>query len=125
MEYKTTKKEMKENYYTIVGTDYCELQNLLRLKEANSYCVSIYGWACDNYELIGSKQRILLSTGYNPIKTKNIQKNKKELRKIIKKYETKAKKINTKNNYNLDNVKKCLDILVRDFVDEVLESEAK
>lgn len=123
MKYKTTKKEMKENYYTIVGAGYCELQWLLRLKEANSYCTSIYGWACDNYELIGSKRRMLLSTGYNPISSKNINKNRGELEKIIKKYETKAEKINIKNGYNLDDIKKRLDILIRDFVDEILESE--
>lgn len=123
MKYKTTKKEMKENYYNIVRAGYCELQHLLRTKEANSYCTGIYGWACDNYELIGSKQRILLlSTGYNPITSKNINKSRGELEKIIKKYETKAEKINMKNGYNLNDIKKRLDILIRDFVDEILES---
>lgn len=125
MKYKTTKKEMKENYYNIVGVGYCESQCLLRSKEPDSYCTGVYGWACDNYELTGSKRHILLSTGYNPISSRNINKSRGELEKIIKKYETKAEKINVKNGYNWDDIRKRLDILIRDFVDEILENEAE
>ncbi len=120
MKYKTTKKEMKENYYNIVGTDYCELQNLLRLKDANSYCVSVYGWACDNYELTGSKRHILLSTGYNPITSKNINKSKSELDKIIKKYEKKAEKTQHTKNMTHQQIEKKLNKLIVKFVDEIL-----
>lgn len=124
MKYKITKKEMKENYYNILGVEYCELQNLLKLKEANSYCAGVYGWACDNYELIGSTQRALLvSTGYNPIKTKNIERTNIEINKIIKEYEAKAEKI--KNDYNRTEKQKRLDILVRDFVDDILKRKGE
>ena len=121
MKYKTTKKEMKENYYTILSVGYCELQYLLRYKAADSYCFSIYGWACDNYELTGSKRILLLSTGYNPIKSKNINKTNKEIEKITKKYEKKAEEIQHKKGITCQQIEKKLHNLIIEF-DEVLES---
>lgn len=123
MKYKTTKKEMKENYYNILSVGYCNLQYLLRHKAANSYCSSIYGWYCDNYELTGSKRILLLSTGYNPIKSKNINKNDEEIEKIIKKYENKAEKIRYTKGNTCQQIEKKLHNLLIKFVDEVLESE--
>lgn len=124
MKYKTTKKEIKENYYNIAGVGYCELQWLLRVKEANSYCTGIYGWACDNYELIGSKRKIILSTGYSPVQSKNINKNDEELKKIIKKYEEKAEKATHTKGSTWQQIEKKLNNLIVKFVDDILESEA-
>lgn len=121
MKYKTSKKEMKENYKYILSVGYCEAYNLLRNQQPNSYCSGIYGWRCDNYELTGTKNKILLSTGYSPIATKNL----KENYKLIEKYNLKAGKILNEKNNDYEKILKKLDKLVIKFVDEVLsESEA-
>lgn len=121
MKYKTSKKEMKENYNYILSVGYCEIDNLLRNQQPNSYCAGVYGWNCDNYELNGSKKTILLSTGYSPVATKNL----KENYKLIEKYNIKAGRILNKKSNNYKKNLKELDKLVIKFVDEVLsESEA-
>lgn len=65
---KTTKKEMKQNY-RILGVGYCEMQTLLKHYSPIAYHASnITGWTCDFY-LIND---IVISTGYNPLQSKNM-----------------------------------------------------
>ena len=68
MKFKVTKKEMNRNYDTILGIGYCRLQNLLRNTDAIAYSVRAEGWACDYYVI----DNILISTGYSPLKSKNL-----------------------------------------------------
>ena len=124
MKYKTTKKEMKENYNKIIGIDYCMAQYLLRGQNANSYCAGIYGWTCDNYEIFTKYGNILLSTGYDPIKSKNINKSDKKVNEIIKKYENIAQNIINKDLKFQTLYKKC-DELLHTCINEILESEAE
>ena len=64
MKYQTTMKAIRNNYRTILTVHYCELQNLLRDVQPESYCAGVYGWNCDNYEI---DTDCMLSTGYRPI----------------------------------------------------------
>lgn len=122
MKFKASKKEVKDYYYSILEVPYCELQFLLRNKEAESYNAGYYGWNCDNYKLEGTKRILLVSTGYNPIADKNISKEiLKNKYKIIKKYESKAEKLNHNHKYTWQQIAKKLDNLIIKFVDEILE----
>ncbi len=88
---KTSKKDMRENYY-IVGAGYCSLQNLLSYQSEIAYSVRREGWACDYYDI----DSVIISTGYAPLKSKNVSCDYE----LIKKYDDKARKITC--NYELD-----------------------
>lgn len=123
MKLRASKKTIKENSYRILSVGYCDVQYLLKGEEPFSYCCGVYGWCCDNYELNNGKHRLLISTGYSPIESQNIDKNTlKNKYEIIKKYEDKARKINCTIS-GWDNVKKRLDKLVDKFIEEICNNE--
>lgn len=79
---KTTKKEMKQNY-RILGAGYCEIDNLLKYYSPIAYHTSnITGWNCDFYYI----NDVVISTGYNSLKSKNMISDYK----LIKEYDKKA-----------------------------------
>ena len=84
---KATKKEMRENY-RILSIGYCDAQSLLAYESPIAYSVCAYGWACDYYDIEG----VIISTGYSPLKSKNMKKDYK----LIREYEEKAQKLNTR-----------------------------
>ena len=88
---KATKKEMRDNYF-IIGIGYCQAQYLLRYQNAVAYSARTEGWACDYYDI----DNVIISTGYSPLKSKNVVCNYE----LIKKYEAKASKI--ENDYSID-----------------------
>lgn len=67
MKFKTTKKEIKNNYSIILAASYCSLQHLLETSNPIAYSAGGYGWDCDYYELEVDNMRVLISTGYRPI----------------------------------------------------------
>lgn len=85
MKYHTTKKEINNGYYYIIGISYCNAQNLLNYKNAESYCAGVYGWSCDNYNV----NNTCISTGYNYINNKNT----KYEYELLKEYDLKAESI--------------------------------
>lgn len=63
MKFKTSRKNMKDNYTTIIKVGYCNISYLLQYEKPIAYSTRVEGWACDYYEIDG----ILISTGYAPI----------------------------------------------------------
>ena len=63
MKFKTTRKNMKENYSTIIKVGYCNIVYLLQYEKPIAYSTRAESWACDYYDIDG----ILISTGYAPI----------------------------------------------------------
>ena len=63
MKFKTTRKNMKDNYSTIIKVGYCNISYLLKYEIPIAYSTMSEGWACDYYEIDG----IIISTGYAPI----------------------------------------------------------
>ena len=63
MKFKTTRKNMKENYSTIIKVGYCNIAYLLQYEAPIAYSAGQGGWACDYYDIDG----VLISTGYDPI----------------------------------------------------------
>jgi len=63
MKYKTTNREKRENDFCVVGIGYCEIQNITRFLNANSYTCGTYGWRADFYDF----GNVSISTGYAPL----------------------------------------------------------
>ena len=102
-----TRKEIKENYFTYEA-GYCELQYLLRYKNAIGNNLGIYGWNCDIYIF----DDIAIVTGYRPF-------GQRINPELTKKYEQKANKI--ANNYELsyEQRKRKINNLLNKFIEEV------
>ncbi len=88
---KATKAEMRKNY-RILSVPYCDMQYLLNYKCPVAYSCGQDGWACDYYDIDG----VIISTGYNPIKSKNVNYEYKTLLK----YERKAQEAKSSEDVN-------------------------
>jgi len=99
MKLQTTKKQILQNFGTVISIGYCDAQYLTYYLSPFAYSSGVYGWACDYYQ-IGNK---CLSTGYSPIGQKIdyklLRQAETKAQKIVNdskiKYETKNKKLNT------------------------------
>ena len=60
MKYKTTKKEVKSNYRSIIRLGAVELYYLLKFTEPVAYTSGVYGWSADIYDL----GNVAIVTGY-------------------------------------------------------------
>lgn len=125
MKLRATKKEIKQDSYRVLAVGYCDLQYLLRGCEPFAYSCGVYGWCCDYYDLYNGRYRLTISTGYSPLSSQNIPK-EKEAKKwdIFQRYESKARKIvNTCGSW--EQTQKKLQKLVDAFINEMCEeSEA-
>lgn len=121
MKLKASKKEIKENSYKIIKIGYCDADYLLSCVEPFSYCCGLYGWSCDNYEVITNKNKIVISIGYAPIESKNIN-TKKVNYDLIRKYNQKALQI-TNNSKTWEERRKKINKLLFKFVDYVCEAD--
>ena len=65
MKLQTTKKQIRQNFNTVLSIGYCDAQYLLSCKNPFAYSAGVYGWSCDYYQ-IGA---VCISTGYSPIGT--------------------------------------------------------
>ena len=63
MKLKTTNKQIRANFNTVLSIGYCDAQYLLSYKKPFAYSSGTYGWGCDFYET----NNVCISTGYRPI----------------------------------------------------------
>ena len=120
---KSTKKEVKEASYRVLSIGYCEAQYLLKGESPVCYCCGNYGWYCDNYDMAKYGYNLTISTGYSPVGDQNICKETlKNKYNIIKKYDDKAKKINSSCGDWQETQKKLQKNLIA-FIKEVLKNE--
>ncbi len=105
MKFKTTQKEIKNNYGYVFKIPYCDAWHLLRGQEPEAYTAGVYGWNADVYSHGG----VAIVTGYRPI-------GEVVPRELLKKYEEKAKKIYNKNNYKYDTKMKKINKLLDEFI---------
>jgi hypothetical protein len=117
MKFKTTKKAINEGYYQIISVGSCDLQYLLKGNNPVAYSTRAEGWACDYYDIDG----VCICEGYSPIASKNT--NKLSYDKI-KEYETRAKEISS-NYGGWEDVKNALNDLLKEFITECTQKEAK
>lgn len=113
MKLKTTAKEVKNKYPTVVSVGYCGLGAMLNYTDPQAYTCGVYGWNADVYDLgLG----IALSTGYRPF-------GKAVPHDIVKTYEDEAERIlNEKLSYREQ--KAALDDLKNGFAHQILREVA-
>ena len=87
MKFKTTKKAIRENYFSILSIGYCAAQNLLYYENPIAYSAGVYGWACDYYYI----DNVLISTGYSPIQSKGTNASYELITELDKKASGKTK----------------------------------
>jgi hypothetical protein len=111
MKFKTTKKNMKDNYDKIISIGYCNAQQLLRYENEIAYSTRAEGWACDYYDVDG----VLISTGYAPLTEKNAKKNYD----LMSEYNNKAEVINYNYSIGYEEQKAQVKALLSKFVEEM------
>ena len=106
MKLKVTKKQIRENFNTILSIGYCDAQYLLSSKAPFAYSEGIYGWCCDYYQ-IGN---ICISTGYSPIGTPVDY-------AVLREFERKAEQIKKVYNLSSSDREKQLDELLKQLIE--------
>ena len=106
MKLKTTKKQIRENFNTILSIGYCDAQYLLSSKTPFAYSEGMYGWSCDYYQ-IGN---ICICTGYSPIGTPVDY-------VLLNKLERKAEQIKKDYNLSSSDREKQLDELLKQLIE--------
>jgi hypothetical protein len=111
MKFKTTKKDMKNNYNRIISIGYADAQYLLSHENAIAYSTRTEGWACDYYDIDG----VLISTGYSPL----TEKNAKDNYTLTREYNEKARDINSNYGLSYEDQKAQTKALLSEFVKEM------
>ena len=96
MKFKTTQRDIKQGYPTVIPVGYCAMQNLLRFKEPIAYTTRAEGWGSDIYQITPS---IAISTGYAPFGTVKLT---SEQYNMIRVYDRKAQEVTTMRDSNKD-----------------------
>ena len=109
MKKKTTRKATMKKFDKIISVGYCNLQNLLYLKDPESYWCGELGWYCDIYNVNG----VAITTGYQPFGNYNADITVCEL------FESRAREI-FKEIRDYETQSKMIDNLIADFVGTVI-----
>jgi hypothetical protein len=110
MKFKTTQKNIKENYAAIISIGYCDAWYLLYFENPIAFTSGVYGWNADIYE----KNNVAIVTGYRPFGNIHIDYD------IIREYNKKAKTIIEDSKEEYENKKILLSDLLCDFISEAL-----
>lgn len=110
MKFKTTKKEVLNNYNDVIAVGYCGLQYLLKYIDPIAYTSGANGWNADIYKIDYNYKTIIITTGYRPF-------GKPVSYELVKKYDELAEKILN----NTPCLKSKLDDLVVEFISESLK----
>ena len=113
MKFKTTKKEIYQNYKNVICVEYCKLDNLLTNHDPIAYNSGVDGWKCDIYDING----VAIVTGYQPFG--NIRPDYD----TIKKYDDEARKICCNSWGNYQKMLDQTDQLLNQFIEEVTNDE--
>ena len=116
MKIKTTRKYIKESYKNTICVSYCGLQDLLNPLEATFYLTRVEGWAADVY----TSGDAAIITGYEPWGKF------KPDRKILEKYNTRAKKIKKLYPFKIkkwETIQNRLYKLLDQFIEEVTKND--
>lgn len=111
MKFKTTKKEMRNNYNRIISIGYCNAHWLLKYEQPIAYSIRTEGWACDYYEVDG----VLISTGYAPLSSKNTHSNYD----IVRHYNELAREIACNYSLSYEEQRAQVNALLKEYVKEV------
>lgn len=110
MKFKTTQKEIRANYNTIICVPYCGLQNLLNYESPVAYTSRREGWSADIYDMGGG---VAIVTGYAPFG------NVRPSYELRERYERIAEKIRYDYSVSYEEQKNNMHQLQRAFIEEV------
>lgn len=110
MKFKTTQKEIRANYNTIICVPYCGLQNLLNYESPVAYTSRREGWGADIYDMGGG---VAIVTGYAPFG------NVRPSYELREKYENAAEKVRYNYSLKWEEQRGALRELQRAFIEEV------
>lgn len=120
MKYKTTKKEVKSNYRSIIRLGAVELYYLLKFTEPVAYTSGVYGWNADVYGF----DNVAIVTGYRPFGNITPDYN------VVEKYNKLGKEIyeeehNPAKDWNEEREEQenRLNQLIQEFIKEVIKQE--
>ena len=104
MKFKTTKREILNNYCKVYRTGYCDMDALLQYSVPIAYTAGVYGWNADIYKIEG----IIIVTGYRPFGEPIDP-------ELLKVYNQKASNLTSiKSNYMKR--KKAMGLLLNEFI---------
>ena len=106
MKFRTTNKQIKNNYGYIVRVGYCDLQDLLTGVDPFAYTCGVYGWNFDVYEVNGTT----ICTGYRGMVGRSVNYER------LKEYEAKAEKIIYDNSLDYCEQKSKVECLLDEFI---------
>ena len=109
MKFKTTRKEITQNYKYVICVGYCKMDYLLTNQQPIAYNAGVNGWNYDLYDING----VAIVTGYRP--WGNIRPDYE----TIKKYEDKACEIACNSWGSYQNMIDQIDQLLNQFITEV------
>lgn len=113
MKVKVTMKQIRNNYYSIIGIPYCNAYYLLSFQDPNFYTCGVYGWNNDIYEI---SDFVAISTG-----CRNLGGNVKYDYEILENYENQAKNI-MHSRIPLEDKRVKVNSLLNEFVQSVYEN---
>ena len=113
MKFNTTKKEIMENYGSVISVGYCDLQYLLEAQKPIAYTCGVYGWNADIYEMPVSWAGTAIVTGYRPFG------NIKPDYATVRKYDEQAREICGRYEIDYKEREKMVNELLVKFVKEV------
>lgn len=108
MKFKTTQREIKKNYKTVISVPDSGLQNLLNYESPVAYTVRREGWAADIYDMGNG---VAITTGYAPFG------NVRPSYELRERYEKQAEKVLCISGY--EEKVKALQNLQKAFIEEV------
>lgn len=108
MKFRTTGKEIKNNYNAILSISYCGAQHLLRYQEARAYACGVYGWNYDVYTIGG----VAICTGYRSMPGASVDYD------LLNEYEKQAEKIVYNYNLSYETQKERVNALLHEFIEK-------
>lgn len=111
MKFKTTRKQINQNYNSVICVGYCDAQYLLQGKNPIAYNAGYYGWNADIYDING----VAIVTGYRPWGNINPD------YETIKKYEDEARRICCNSWRDYQKMIDQVDQLLNQFIEEVIQ----
>ena len=111
MKTRITRQEARGHAGTLkIG--YADAQSLLRFQNAYGYNAGVYGWNFDSYCING----VVINTGYRGTVGKSVD------YELLRKYESKARALQSKNGLTYNQMKAYTNRLLNNFIAKALEA---
>lgn len=91
---------------------YADAQSLLRFQNAYGYNAGFYGWNFDSYYING----VVINTGYRGAVGKSVNYD------LLRKYELKARALQSKNGLTYNQIKAYTNRLLNNFIRKAMEA---